>query len=239
MKTDLKKEIPWCLACCCIETTIMTGIYHPQSSRRYIYAVFLIGTPLFLFSVYLSEWGNFMTTSDFSRFSIVLKTKLRKVDEEREKKVNDAMLLASASCLWKPYSNSDCMDILSKHLSISLNASRRIFLSQFSKENHSAHQQDCTTQSVHLHRRWLFLGDSAIIRSFGPLHHYLVNETVQRYTRYRSSMTAKSSCYDYYTSNSSSSSVYRYLNCSYITTNRCDKMDKLQLKPLPVSSSIS
>ena len=110
-----------------------------------------------------------MTTSDLkSRFNIVIKQNLRTVYNDEEKKTNDAMILASASCIWEPYNNS-CTEIPSKHLSISLNASRRNFLAQFSKPtNHpdtdtmNVDQQYHISQSVH--RRWLFLGDSTMIR---------------------------------------------------------------------------
>jgi hypothetical protein len=172
--------------------------------------------------IYLLEWSKIMTTSDFSLLNVVLKTKLSKSDVAGKAKANDV----SSTCIWEPFNSSDCMKILSKHISISLNESRRIFLSQFSE---AIYHHDYNGPSVH--RRWLFLGDSTMIRSFGPLYHYLTNETVQQYKHYRSSMALKSPCDGYNVRNFNA--TYKNLNCSYITTNRCDTMDKLQLQRLP------
>ena len=200
----------------------MIGIFtqHQCSPRRYIpIIVFWIGIPLFLFSVYMVEWSDLMTASD-----TVLKTKFRSDDDEGETKSNETtLLLSTSSCLWEPFNNSDCIDLLSKRISLSLNVSRANFLAQRYMQH---------SPSRIIHRRWLFLGDSTVIRSFNPLQRYLVGESLHRYNDYRSSLTVKSPCYG---ENSTSSvlATDQHLNCSYISTTRCDTMEKFHLQRLP------
>ena len=138
---------------------------------------------------------------------------------------NTTLVDIPSSCAWSPFEdNIICTELLSQHMSAALIRTRKEFLSQQNAMNSGMYEK---LPSV-LHRRWLLFGDSTMVRLMFKLNQYLMVESVERYTKHRSTQRCN---YTYGDDNGDNNSTD--FQCSHRIIGRCERMEEFHLSRLP------
>lgn len=179
-----------------------------------------------LIVIYFQIWSTTGIFFAASPIGLVTTKPSHHVNEDGVEEQHDAdsvELVLLSSCLWDPLdSNTSCTDLLSQHISTSLIRSRQRFLLQ----QELSYNENQRVPSV-LHRRWLLFGDSTMVRLLFQLNQYLMVESVERYTNFRSTQICSRD-------NVNADNIID-LQFSHQYVGRCDRMEQFQLSRLPAN----
>ena len=199
--------------------------------RRHLFfkAVLFLTVLSIFFVIYSLSWSGTsvfftatpITTIKTDPYYTVDEEVLEPAEDEAADEVDLAML--TSSCVWNPFNNGiNCSELLSQHISAALIRSRKRFLSQ---QQHVLNDIQFHSLPSILHRRWLLFGDSTMFRLMFQLHQYLMVESVEGYTIYRSTQVC----------NSDNATADNFIDFQFrnLPVGRCERMEQFQLLRLP------